>query len=406
MGAVEPGYRTAAPAPPGYIRLVVAATLARTGNEMAPVAITLHVLEETGSGILAGATVAGFTLAGLITGPLLGIVLDRARRQGLVFALEPIVSGAGLALLAAAAGSVPNAFVPLLGLLAGALVPLSAGGSTSVIPDLVRPVMLPRANTFEAASFNVATVIGPLAAGVVAGTSGTFAAMLVLVAVKLAALPLFAGIPERKRGRRHGPLRPVLAAAVRVVADSAPLRAVTVAGAIALAGRGLLVVAFPVFALEHLGAGEAFAGFLWAAFAVGSIVGLALFIRLQTRSQPEGLTLVATGAAGAAMLLWPLPDIPVLALVAVGVAGALYGPGLAATFAVRQREVPAELRGQVFTTAASLKTGCFALGAAASGPTVVAWGPAAALIAAAGAQLAAALVGAALLRQPRAAATS
>ena len=99
------------------------------------------------------------------------------------------------------------------------------------------------------------------------------------------------------------------------------------------------------------------------------------------------------------MLLWPLADVPAVALGAVGVAGALYAPGLAATFAVRQLEVPPELRGQIFTTAASLKTGCFALGAGLSGPAVVAWGATAAIVAAAVAQLAAALVGAALLRQ-------
>ena len=261
--------------------------------------------------------------------------------------------------------------------------------------------MLPVANTYEAASFNVATVIGPLAAGIVVGTAGTLAAMLALVAVKLAALPLFAGAAcaEARTPAWRAPACP--RRGVRVVVDSAPLRAVTVAGAIALAGRGLLVVAFPVFALVRIGTDEAFAGFLWAAFAIGSIVGLAALSRVQARYRPESLTLVATAAAGVAMLLWPLPDSPALALVAVAAAGALYGPVLAATFAVRQREVPAELRGQVFTTAASLKTGCFALGAAVSGPTVVAWGPAAALLAAAGAQLAAALVGAALLRQRR-----
>ena len=379
----------------------MAATLARTGNEMVPVAVALHVLAETGSAVLAGTTVASVTLAGVLTGPLLGLWLDRAKRLGPVLALEPVVSGLGIALLAASAGSVPDTVVPVIGLVAGALMPLSAGGSTSLIPDLVRPARLPAANAYEAGSFNVATVIGPLLAGIVVGTAGTLTAMLLLAAVKLAALPLFARVPARTRERRHGALRPAVAAAIRVVISSAPLRAVTAAGALALAGRGLLVLAFPVFALERLGAEEAFAGILWAAFAVGSIAGLAAFSGLQARHPQEQVVLVATAAAGAVMLLWPLADAPAVALAAVGVAGALYAPGLAATFAVRQREVPEELRGQVFTTAASLKTGGFALGAGLSGPAVVAWGPATTIVAAAGAQFAAALVGAALLRQRR-----
>ena len=62
------------------------------------------------------------------------------------------------------------------------------------------------------------------------------------------------------------------------------------------------------------------------------------------------------------MLLWPIQtSLPVM-LVVVALAGVADGPGLAATFATRQRYVPADLLGQVFTTAAGLKVGSFSLG--------------------------------------------
>jgi hypothetical protein len=79
----------------------------------------------------------------------------------------------------------------------------------------------------------------------------------------------------------------------------------------------------------------------------------------------------------------------------------MYGPALPATFAVRQREAPVGLRGQLFTTGASLKVGAFALGAALSGPAVVALESEGALLVAALVQLAAALAGTALLRGDR-----
>ncbi|GAA3081341.1 hypothetical protein GCM10020000_79050 [Streptomyces olivoverticillatus] len=49
-------------------------------------------------------------------------------------------------------------------------------------------------------------------------------------------------------------------------------------------------------------------------------------------------------------------------IVAVFVAGIGEGPQLAALFAVRHREAPEHLRGQIFTTGASLKITGFALG--------------------------------------------
>jgi hypothetical protein len=48
-------------------------------------------------------------------------------------------------------------------------------------------------------------------------------------------------------------------------------------------------------------------------------------------------------------------------------AGAADGPILAATLAVRQRTVPADRYAQTAATAASLKTGAYALGAAVAG---------------------------------------
>jgi MFS family permease len=57
-----------------------------------------------------------------------------------------------------------------------------------------------------------------------------------------------------------------------------------------------------------------------------------------------------------------------LTLAAVALGGVGEGPQLTALFAVRHRESPEHLRGQIFTTAASLKIGGLAAGAALAGP--------------------------------------
>ena len=63
------------------------------------------------------------------------------------------------------------------------------------------------------------------------------------------------------------------------------------------------------------------------------------------------------------------------------------GPALAAQFAVRQQVVPPSLYGQVFTTAAGLKVGSFAMGAALAGPVATGLGSAEAMLVAAAAQV-------------------
>jgi len=78
-----------------------------------------------------------------------------------------------------------------------------------------------------------------------------------------------------------------------------------------------------------------------------------------------------------------------LTLAAVALVGAGEGPQLTALFAVRHRETPANLRGQVYTTAASLKIAGLAAGAALAGP-LGGWSVTACLLIAAGTELGAA----------------
>ena len=78
-----------------------------------------------------------------------------------------------------------------------------------------------------------------------------------------------------------------------------------------------------------------------------------------------------------------------LTLAAVALGGAGEGPQLTALLAVRHRETPANLRGQVYTTAASLKIAGLAAGAALAGP-LAGWSVTGCLLIAAGTQLVAA----------------
>jgi predicted MFS family arabinose efflux permease len=379
---------------PGYPSFYAAATVTRLADDMFSVGTVLLILDRTGSAELAGATVAAVTLPSLITGPLLGAWLDRSRSRKAVMILDQVLASATLIALVVLAGNAPNWLLPLVALGAGITWPLSFGGFTSLIPVIVPEALLPRANALEATSFNVAIIAGPALAGTISAIASPAASLLVEAALTLGAIALIAQLPTLSvtADRLNRSIGEIVRAGLRHLVRTPPLRGVTATGAINLAGIGLFTVAFPFFAVD-LGAGRSAAGFLWAAFAAGSTLGALSLIGLQTRRAPHRVVLVAVGTMGALMLLWPLaPSLPV-ALVLIALAGVADGPGFAATFAVRQRWTPHELYGQIFTTAASLKVGCYAFGAAVAGPAVVALGARGTLVLAACVQFAAVTIG-------------
>jgi hypothetical protein len=176
---------------------------------------------------------------------------------------------------------------------------------------------------------------------------------------------------------------------------------VTTAGALNLSGIGLLTVAFPFFATHELDVARSVSGYMWASFAAGSMIGALSLVGLQTRFRPENVVLGALAVLGCMMLTWPLAATLPVALALIALGGFADGPGLAATFGARQRWTPRELMGQIFTTAASLKVGAFAIGAACAGPAVNTVGARGTLLLAAAMQFTAVTAGLLLRRSWR-----
>ena len=358
-------------AQPGYPAFLLAATLARLASEMFPVAAVLLVLDRTGRPGLAGAVVAATTLPAVVTGPVLGAWLDRTSRRRLALASNQVLLAASLLGILATAGRAPGWALLLLAALAGVTGPLATGGYTSMIPVLVPERLLARANALEATSFNTAAITGPAVAGVVAATAGPAGAVLAEAALAGLALPAIARMPRvaAPAGDHPAPLATAIGQGLAHLARTPVLRGVTVATAVGMGGTGLLTLALPFWA-ERLGAGRAGAGYLWAALETGAIAGALAAARPTAAWPPQRVVLAGLGLFGLVLAAWPLaPSFPA-ALALVALAGLAEGPAFAATFATRQRWSPPSLRGQIFTTAASLKLGAFAVGSALAGPVL------------------------------------
>jgi MFS family permease len=384
----------------GYASFFAAATSARIADEMFSVAVVLHVLDRTGSAIVAGATVAVVTFPSLITAPLLGGWLDLTGKRRVAMICDQLLAASGLILLLLLPGNLPDAAVPALGLVVGLTYPLSFGGFTSLIPLVVPDDLLAPANALEATSFNTALIAGPALAGTIVAVAGPAEAVIVEIVLTVAALGLILRIPglDRPPRRDFESLGEVVRAGLRHLVRTPPLLGGTLIGGIGLGGLGLLTVTFPFFAVEHLGTSRGAAGYLWAAFAAGSAVGAVSFAGLQRRFAPERIMVVAIGLVGVVMLTWPLAHSLALALPLIALGGLADGPALAATFAVRQRYTPRRLHGQVMTTAVGIKIGMLALGAGSAGILLDVLDPGSVIVIAAAIQFVAVGVGWAAMR--------
>ncbi len=386
---------------PGLAALFTASTTARLANEAARIAVVLLVLARTSSPALAGTVVGALALPALLTGPVLGAWLDRTRRRRAVFVTNQVLLLVVLIALLAVTGRAPAWVVVSLGLVAGVTTPVLTGGFTGLIAPLVPQPFLRRAYGAEATSYNLAGVIGPAAAGALAAAAspevavGATAAVSFLALLAVLRVPMPTAPADPDRGSLVGSVLTGLRLLVRVP----ELRAVTVATTLSFTGMGALPVVFPLLAVQ-VGQPAAAGGALFSAFALGALAGSAVLAARQTTTEP--LRLAFFGITGLAVAFAAVAAAPtfLIALVLVALAGAMEGPTLASTLAVRAAHSPAALQTQVVTTAASLKFGGFAVGSALAGLVVAAYGVRVGLLALAGMQVLGLVLGL-LARSPR-----
>lgn len=381
----------------GYL---AGATAARTADEMSAPALLLLGLAVTGSAQTASALYAGLTVSSAAGGPVLGALLDRSGRPGRLLAGTLAGYAGGLAVIAVSLGHITPALVAGVAVLAGFLAPSLTGGWTSRLPDIVEPERLTSAYSLDAATYSAAALGGPALAGLAAALAGAGWAMAAVTALLLLAVPAAWRMPRRDPGspRDTGAARegePAceggtgqagLPGASRASADAGPgttllgslrdgfgaiartrpLLRITACSVVAYLGVGMLVVACPLLGEAYLGAADRGA-LLLSVLAATSLATNAVLSRWPARLAPDTLFALATALAGCAYLGLAVAPSAGWVIAAVAVAGVADGPQLAAIFAVRHRETPQRLRGQVFTTAASLKITAGAAGAALAG---------------------------------------
>jgi MFS family permease len=347
---------------PGFLLTVL---LARISGSMFNTAGVLLVLTRTHSAPLAGITAAAGVVPAALSGPLLGAWLDVARRRRVLIVVDQLLSVAGLLAVVALAGNAPNWTVPAVTVLYSLTRPFSQGSFFSALADIAGAELLDQASTIEATNLNLAIIVGPAMAGALAGVIGAAetvelqAALTVVVAALVAVNPAF----EARPAHRPDSLSHALRTGMHALRRQRVLLATSFSSSLAAFTWGLMLVGFPLYAVQTLHAAAHTSGYLWAAVAAGSILGTFVL------HGPPGLRRVgfSYGVLGLSALLWPLAGTLAVGIALIGFTGFLEGPAYSGTIALRQRHAPPAARAQVMTTVASISQLMLSAGAALGG---------------------------------------
>jgi MFS family permease len=346
-------------------RLSAGLVLSRTGDQLTTIALVWFVLDLTGSSVAVGLVLLCAGLPPVLTGPLLGHLLDR-------WPLRRVLVADNL-LRAGLVGAIPTLYwldrlnMPLiygLSLAAGALIPATDAGVRIVLPRLVDDGELEHANVLVSIGDQVSALVGPAAGGLLVGLVGAPPVLLLDALSFLAMATLVGPLPDTPTTATLPP--PARSSATRLLLADPTVRTVLAVTLVYYLAYGPLEPALPLYSRDILHAGPSGYGLLWSAFGAGALLGLAT-VPIVSRLRP-GLALAGNA------LLWGTTLLPLLlitntipAMLILALGGLVWAPYITLEASLLQRVAPAALLGRVFGTRRAVTAAATPLGAAAGG---------------------------------------
>lgn len=355
----------------GLVRYVAAATLARTADGGAVVAIVLLATTSGEPGWLAGLLGAAIT-APHLAGPFIARVLDTAKDGRTVIAWACIFHGATLAAAVLAYPHVWTVITVALLVISGLVGPLLTGGISSRLPAIAGPdrTSQRRAQGWDVATYGIGGTIGPSLVAAISAWSSPTVAALVLAAGTFGAAGLIRLLPHAAPPAGSGEV-PHPAQTLRLMLTTGPLRRtlyLTVIVAFSVAALPITAVGAAV----PLGVAPAAAGILTAAYGLGGLAGSGVLMIKPLPGDADRTMTVLAAVVAAALGLVALTGLFWAAIGAYAVAGAANSLFFAATLAARSEYAPAMARGQVFVWVGALKIAAGSGGTAFAGATIAA----------------------------------
>lgn len=330
-----------------YALYWTARVLATFAVQVVSVAVGWKIYDLTRDPLALG--VAGLVqfLPSLLLVLVTGTAADRHSRRG-IMALCFTVEALSIAALAAFSAAGLTSVLPIYGLLAllGVSRAFLGPAMQALVPNLVPPVALADAVGWNASSWQLATILGPVAGGLLYGVS-EYAAYAVAFAMVAAATLIVVSIPRQPRSqRRDEPAWTTLSAGFRYVfthrmvlgAVSLDLFAVLLGGAVAL---------MPVYARDILSVGPWGLGLMRAAPGVGAIAMAGLLALRPIRSQAGLFLFAGVLGFGLATIAFGLSATPWISIVMLAAMGATDMVSVYVRETLIQLATPDDVRGRV-----------------------------------------------------------
>ncbi len=357
-----------------FRRMWIGQGVSFVGYQVTAVAIPVQMYQITRSSFWVGLIGMAALLPLLVFALWGGAVADSMDRRRLLLASSLLVWAATLALLAFSWVRSPALLLVLVALQSTGFA-VSAPTRSAIVPRLVPVELVPAANTLNFTISNVGGIVGPLIAALVIARWNVTVAYAIDTVLFTVALWAAFGLPSL----RVASAVPV-GRGLRAVVDglryigSTPVLWLSFAIDIVAMVLAMPRALFPEVAATRFG-DEAYAGWLFSAIAVGSVVG-GVFSGWIGRVQRQGLALVvavigwglAVAAAWYASALW-------LMVLLLGVAGfadlvsAVYRQSIVQVYA------PDEMRGRMQGVFTAVVAGGPRLGDLRAGSMAVAVGP-------------------------------
>lgn len=358
--------------------LMLAACLLRLAGRIFTLAIVLYVLARFDSPVLAGWVAFASLAPGLIVSPLAGAMLDRLGAAKAIV-IDMAVSAAlvlALALVDIAAAMTEPLLLALVALYSFTS-PLGTAGVRVLIPRLVPPDALDRANALDTSSYALISVAGPAIAGVLFGFAGAQVTLLAIAFLYMAGTASLVPLVRRTSvgtAAAAGSLVQSAVQGVMYVVRSASLRGLAISYSLFQVSWGILIVVVPVVVLTELGAGataDSVVGGLWAVSGLAGGLGAIYAAHLRTDGRERQF--IAIGALATAAALYPLCASFGLIGLAVGLifVGFLEGPIDVGVLSLRQRRTDPAWLGRVLAVSMSFNMSGQPLGSVIGGIVVM-----------------------------------
>ncbi len=333
---------------PDYRRLWLGGALSGIGSGITAVAVPIQVYDLTHSSLAVGLLGLAIGAPMILLGLFGGALADTIDRRKLVLASSGSLMFLSLILALQSLLKLNELWLLyVLVFLQSCIWALSAPAGRAMVPRLVPRDQIAAASALSQLSFQSSLLLGPLLAGAIVATGGLQAAYLTDAATFIFALYAVFRLPAVPAKAGSSPPGPrAVIEGLRFIRKQPVLATVLLVDLNAMV-FGMPRALFPALAATHFGGGAETVGVLYAAPALGGILGAMLSAPL-TRVSRQGLgVLVAAGVWGLAISVFALTShlwLSVFLLAIAGIADMVTG---VFRRTILQEIAPDSLRGRV-----------------------------------------------------------